>query len=187
MPEYDLHIKNMVCPRCEMAVRDVLKSAGIEAKEVVIGRARLPQEPDPETLGIIEKKLQEIGFELSVRRPQQITEEVRGLIIRFLQEVENGTVHTNLSDYLTSKLPYTYPYLSGVFSEEAGLTIEQYLIRLKIERAKALLTENDLTLSEAAWKLGYSSPQHLSGQFRKVTGMTVREYRKSDLKRSGIV
>lgn len=178
MPEYDLHIKNMVCPRCEMAVRDVLKSAGIEPTEVVIGRARLLQEPDTETLGIVEKKLQSIGFDLAVRRPQQLTEEVRGHIIRYLREVEQGAGHPKISGYLTRHLPYSYPYLSGVFSEEAGLTIEQYLIRLKIERAKALLRENDMTLSEAAWKLGYSSPQHLSGQFRKVTGMSVREYRR---------
>ncbi|TVQ09810.1 MAG: AraC family transcriptional regulator [Balneolaceae bacterium] len=178
MPEYDLHIKNMVCPRCEMAVRDLLISAGIEPIEVVIGRARLPQEPDAKTLGIVEKKLQAIGFDLATRRPQQLTEELRGLIITYLREVEDGADLPRISEYLTRNLPYTYPYLSGVFSEEAGLTIERYLIRLKIERAKALLTENDMTVSEAAWKLGYSSPQHLSGQFRKVTGMSVREYRR---------
>jgi AraC family transcriptional regulator len=178
MPEYDLHIKNMVCPRCEMAVRDLLISAGIEPTEVVIGRARLPQQPDEVTLGIVEKKLQAIGFDLATRRPQQLTEELRGLIITYLKEVEDGADLPRISEYLTRNLPYTYPYLSGVFSEEAGLTIERYLIRLKIERAKALLTENDMTLSEAAWKLGYSSPQHLSGQFRKVTGMSVREYRR---------
>jgi AraC family transcriptional regulator len=181
MPEYDLHIKNMVCPRCEMAVRDVLKSAGIEPTEVVIGRARLPQEPDSDTLAVVQKKLQAIGFDLAVRRPQQLTEEIRGLIITYLMEVEVGTDMPRISEYLTRNLPYSYPYLSGVFSEEAGITIEQYLIRLKIERAKALLTENDMTLSEAAWKLGYSSPQHLSGQFRRVTGMSVREYRRQQV------
>jgi AraC family transcriptional regulator len=178
MPEYDLHIKNMVCPRCVMAVDDILKTAGIEPVEVVIGRARLPLEPDPEMLGVIERELQAIGFDLATRRPQQLTEEVRGLIIKYLREVEEGADLPRVSEYLTRNLPCTYPYLSGVFSDEAGLTIEQYLIRLKIERAKALLTENDMTLSEAAWKLGYSSPQHLSGQFRKVTGMSVREYRR---------
>ncbi|MFU8859668.1 MAG: helix-turn-helix domain-containing protein [Cyclonatronaceae bacterium] len=181
MLEYDLHIKNMVCPRCEMAVRDVLKSSGIEPKEVVIGRARLLQEPDSDTLAIVQKKLQGIGFDLAVRRPQQLTEEVRGLIITYLMEVEVGADLPRISEYLTRNLPYSYPYLSGVFSEKAGITIEQYLIRLKIERAKALLTEYDMTVAEAAWKLGYSSPQHLSGQFRKVAGMSVREYRRGEV------
>ena len=177
METISLHIKNMVCPRCISAVTEVLAQQGVEVEEVILGEARIrPPRPD---LQHLDQALHQIGFELIYDKEQQIVEQVKALLIDYLQHLKTEYQPINTSAFLSAKTDLSYPYLSKLFSRYENLTIEKYFIRLKIERVKELLSYNELTLSQIAWELKYSSVQHLSNQFKKVTGVSVSEYKSS--------
>lgn len=174
-----LHIKNMVCERCIRVVREELERIGLKVEQVTLGQAEVVQPLEPVGLERIREVLEESGFELLTDRKTRIVERIKAEVIQFIRRDEQLYPLTmKFSDYLVTRLHMDYNYLSTIFSASAGLTIEQYLIRQKIERVKELLQDGDLNLSEIAYRLGYSSVQHLSGQFRKVTGMTASRYRK---------
>jgi AraC family transcriptional regulator len=167
----------MVCPRCISAVTEVLRQQGVEVDEVTLGEARIrPPQPD---LDRLDQALHQIGFELLYDKEQQVVEQVKALLIEYVDALKNEHQPLNTSVFLAEKTGLSYPYLSKLFSRYENLTIEKYLIRLKIERVKELLSYNELTLSEIAWELKYSSVQHLSNQFKKVTGVSVSEYKSS--------
>lgn len=173
-----LTIKNMVCPRCVMVVRDALESMGLGVEHVELGKAVI----DPgEGVGLeeIENKLQEYGFELVRGKNQQLVEQIKTLLIQYVQDLEEKEEPPKVSDYLSDQLHQNYSSLSSVFSEQEDTTIEKYLIHLKIERVKELLSYGELTLSEIAWKLNYSSVAYLSSQFKQITGMSVTDYKKA--------
>ena len=157
-----LFIKNMVCPRCILVVRDILRQAGIEASSVVLGEAVLPAELTAERRKELDEALRAVGFEL-------IDELVRE---------KDAALRTNLSDYIADRLHQDYGAVSALFSEIENTTIEQYFIAQKIERVKELLAYGELSLGEIADKLNYSSTAHLSTQFKKVTGLTPSHFRK---------
>ena len=124
------------------------------------------------------------GFELLDDRKLAIVEHIKKLIIEEVQYLKgHKPAQQNFSDYLSEKIGYDYSYLSTLFSSETGQTIEQYIIAQKIEKVKEWLSYNELTLSEMAWRLSYSSTAHLGNQFKKVTGMTPGEFKKSTLAR----
>lgn len=174
-----LHIKNMVCERCIRVVREELERIGLKVEQVTLGQAEVVQPLEPVGLERIREVLEESGFELLTDRKTRIVERIKAEVIQFIRRDEQLYPLTmKFSDYLVTRLHMDYNYLSTIFSASAGLTIEQYLIRQKIERVKELLQDGDLNLSEIAYRLGYSSVQHLSGQFRKVTGMTASRYRE---------
>ena len=179
-----LKIKNMVCDRCIMVVNEVLRTRGFHVHDVKLGMADISPVPDPDELKRLEQVLSRKGFELVRELRDEMVEAIKGELINYLRIVEshqeNATKPPLLSGYLAGKLHRSYPTLSRTFSSSEGLTIEKYLIRLRMERVKELLSYDELTLSQIAWRLGYSSVQHLSGQFRQVTGMPVTEYRKRD-------
>ena len=150
-----LFIKNMVCPRCILVVRDILRQAGIEASSVVLGEAVLPAE-------------------LTAERRKELDEALR---IKLVRE-KDAALRTNLSDYIADRLHQDYGAVSSLFSEIENTTIEQYFIAQKIERVKELLAYGELSLGEIADKLNYSSTAHLSAQFKKVTGLTPSHFRK---------
>ena len=174
----ELHIRNMVCPRCITVVSDTLRELGYEIEEVELGRLVIKGERDFDR-SLIDEKLREHGFGLIENKNQQLVEKTKTLLIQYVQALEEQEEAPKLSDYLSEKLHQNYSSVSSAFSESEETTIEKYLIHLKIERVKELLSYEELTLSEIAWKLNYSSVQYLSNQFKKITGETVSSFRKN--------
>lgn len=174
-----LKIKNMVCDRCIMTVQEVLEDLGLQVSSVSLGKADLEESPDSIELDSIAEKLNEKGFELIREHDQALVEQIKTELIEYLNQIESEEHPQKLSEYLSEQMHRNYSYLSNSFSTHQDLTIEQYLIHLKIERVKELLSYEEMTLSEIAWKLKYSSVQYLSNQFKKVTGETVSSFRKN--------
>ncbi len=177
MKENKLLIKNMVCPRCIRVVREDLEALGIPVREVVLGEAVFSQPLSPEQMEAVGRVLRKSGFEVLNTREEQLVEQVRHLVIQHVWDREKKPSQQNFSDYLSGQTQTSYPALSRLFSLLAGITIEQYIIQTKIERVKELLIYDQKTLSEIAWDMEYSSSQHLSRQFKKVTGMTPTEFK----------
>ncbi|MFT3827519.1 MAG: AraC family transcriptional regulator [Chitinophagaceae bacterium] len=165
-----LHIRNMVCPRCIAAVKQQLQQTGLEPLQVKLGEVVLAASPSKEQEEQLRKGLSELGFELlDDVRTQQI-QKIKDIIIQHVHYSEDSKFP--FADILSRSLHRDYSYLSKLFSETEGITIEQYVILQKTERVKELLIYNEKSLSEIAFQLGYSSVAHLSAQFKKVTGLT---------------
>lgn len=174
-----LHIKNMVCERCIRVVREELERIGLKVERISLGRAEVVQPMQPVGRERIAEVLEDSGFALLEDPRSRLVERMKTEIIQAVRrDAEHDPLDMKFSDYLASRLHMDYNYLSSIFSASAGMTIEQYIIRQKIERAKELLQDGDLNLSEIAFKLGYKSVQHLSGQFKRVTGVTASSYRQ---------
>lgn len=174
-----MNIKNMVCPRCIETVQSIMESNGFQVESIKLGSVEIDVSPSDLQLGEIASELKDRGFELLQDRKSQIVEQVKSEIILWIhqnKEPENPT--ENLSDQLARKLNMDYSALSHIFSASVGLTIEKYAILQKIEKVKELLSYDELTVSEIAFKLGYSSVAHLSSQFKKETGMTPVQFKK---------
>lgn len=177
MPE-TLYIKNMVCDRCIAAVRDALRRCGVEPVSVALGEALLPQPCGGTVRTAIRRELEALGFELLEDRRLQLVERIRTAVVRLVHHNDGTPLRERLSDYLTRQLGHDYSALSKLFSEVSGTTIEKYFIAQKIERAKELLRYDELSLSQIADSLGYSSAAYLSAQFKSVTGMTPSRFRQ---------
>lgn len=168
----------MVCPRCILVVRDTLEKLGLRVRNVELGKAEV-ENPDEVSVDKIQEALQEYGFEILKGREEQTIEQIKAHLIDYVQLSERKENLSKISEYLSNKMHQNYASLSSLFSKREDITIEKYLIRLRIERVKELLSYEELTLSEIAWKLNYSSVQHLSSQFKNVTGMSVTDYKKA--------
>lgn len=166
-----LYIKNMVCSRCKMIVQAELASLHIETLSVELGEVRTKGPLNKEQLAQLNNRLTAYGFELINSRKARIIEQIKNRIIRIVHTTAQ-TPEVNLSQYLSQELHLEYHYLSHLFSTVEGITIERYFIAQKIERVKEWLIYDELTLSEIAYQLGYSSVAHLSAQFKKQTGVT---------------
>jgi AraC-like DNA-binding protein len=175
-PVRKLFIKNMVCDRCSMVVRQELEKIGMKPLHVALGEVTLGEAPSAENMHRISDSLSSVGFSLIDDKRSMTIEQIRNAIIEIVHHGKE--LKTNLSDYLSQLIGRDYSYLSNLFSEVEGTTIEQYFIHQKIERAKELLVYGELTLSQIAVDLGYSSVSHLSNQFKKVTGLTPSHFRK---------
>ena len=175
----ELKIKHMVCDRCIMAVTGAAREAGLNVDSVSLGSVVLNEEPSGRQREAFAGRLSELGFELAQTPVERVVEGIKNHLIQYLGELEQAEEMQRISEYLSRRLHYNYTYLSKVFSESEGQTIEDYFIRLKIERVKEWLGYGELTLTQMAWKLNYSSVQYLSNQFKKHTGMTVTQYRES--------
>lgn len=169
-----LLIKNMVCPRCIMAVKKLLESEGLTVMSVSLGDAEIAEELTDEQRLAVATELQQVGFELLDNPRSQLVEQIR---IAVLKWVRMNQKTQKMSDYLSKHLQKDYSTLSKLFSEVRGITIERFAIIHRIEYAKELLCYSQLSTSEIAYTLGYSSPAHLSSQFKQVTGMTPKEFR----------
>lgn len=169
-----LLIKNMVCPRCIIAVKNILESEGVTVKSISLGDAEIEEELTDERRLSVARKLQDMGFELLDDPRSQLVEQIR---ITVQQWVRMNEERPKLSDYLANNLKKDYSTLSKLFSEVRGITIEKFAIIHRIEYAKELLCYSQLSTSEIAYKLRYSSPAHLSSQFKQVTGMTPKDFR----------
>lgn len=169
-----LYIKNMVCPRCIMAVRTILVSAGLTPIAVNLGEAEIEEELTAQQLTDLSEALSSMGFELLDDPRAQQVEQLRVSVIEW---VRMEGERPKLSDYLSARLHKDYSLLSKLFSEVQGMTLERYAILHRIEYAKELLCYNQLSTGEIAYKLGYSSPAHFSAQFKQITGMTPKMMR----------
>lgn len=181
-----LHIKNMVCPRCIEAVRQTLVRAGFCVEAVRLGEADIVDELSAEAKRMVSELLAPLGFELLEDRKSRIIEAMKNSLVA-LVHAQTVVPDAKLSDYLAVKLGYDYKYLSNLFSETQGRTVENYFTALKIERVKELLVYDELTLGEIAFRLGFSSVAHLSARFKRVTGLTPSRYKRTcDRKRRSI-
>lgn len=167
----------MVCHRCIMVVQNELDKLGIHATNVKLGEAQLEKELSDEEKNKLEKSLTQLGFELIDDKKSRIIEKIKTVIINLVHHQDNDN-KTNLSDLLSKELHHDYHYLSNLFSEVEGTTIEKYFIAQKIEKVKELLVYDELSLSEIAFQLNYSSVAHLSNQFKKVTGLTPSHFKQ---------
>lgn len=173
-----LYIKNMVCDRCILAVENELQKVGLTAKKIVLGEVDLgDKEPSPGQLQTLATNLGKIGFELLDDKKRRLIEHIKTIIIEQVH-YQDHQEPVKLSVYLAERLHYDYNYLSNLFSSIEGITIEQFHIQQKIEKVKELLAYDELTLSEIAWQLGYSSVAYLSNQFKKVTGLTPSQFKQ---------
>ncbi len=166
----------MVCNRCVTAVRNELTQLGHSVGEVNLGEAEIITEPTADQLKTIGASLKKLGLELIEDRKSRIIEQVKNEIV-YLVHHSGDVLNTSLSFLLADKLQYDYTYLSNLFSEVEGTTIEKYYIVQRIEKVKELLVYDELSLAQIANMLGYSSAAYLSSQFKKVTGLTPTFYK----------
>ncbi|MBS1638335.1 MAG: helix-turn-helix transcriptional regulator [Bacteroidetes bacterium] len=173
-----LYVKNMVCDRCISAVTAEINKMGIEPVSVQLGTIELPGNPGTEKLDSLSRSLDLLGFELLYDAKTRTVEAIKQFIIQQIHHMES-IPRVNFSTLLSEHLHRDYSYLSKLFSGSEGITIEQYIILQKTERVKELLLYNELSLSQIADDMGYSSVAHLSGQFKKVTGETISHYKNN--------
>jgi AraC-like DNA-binding protein len=171
-----LYIKNMVCIRCQIAVKYELEKLGLHHTKVELGETEIMEDISDEEREGLGESLKKIGLELLDDKKQIMVERVKTIIIE-LVHFNDHQIKTNLSDYLSEKLNHNYTYLSNLFSEVKGTTIEKFYLAQKIERVKELLVYDELNLTEIAFKLHYSSVAHLSNQFKKMTGLTPSHFK----------
>ncbi|WP_417799508.1 helix-turn-helix domain-containing protein [Tenacibaculum sp.] len=172
-----LTIKNMVCNRCILVIQNELDKLGVGVKSIKLGEVILEKELTSDEKERLDKILLDLGFEIIDDKKSRIIEKIKNLIINLVHHQDSET-KVNLSDLLSNELHHDYNYLSNLFSEVEGTTIEKYFIAQKIEKVKELLVYDELSLSEIAFRLHYSSVAYLSNQFKKVTGLTPSHFKK---------
>lgn len=172
----------MVSLRCKMMVEQELKKIGINYVRVELGMVEFLEEITKSKKDELKKRLTQIGLEVMDNKRNILIEQIK-LVITHLIHHSDDLPKINYSEYISKKLGYNYTYLANIFSETQGTTVQQFIILHKIERVKELLLYDELSLSEISFMLHYSSSAHLSGQFKKVTGLTPSYFKKIGLKR----
>jgi len=170
-------IKNMVCNRCILVVQKVFDDLGKPPVHITLGEVETEEPFSAEQLVRLRSTLVGFGFELIDDTRSQLIEKIKNTILKLVRDSDTA-VKVNHSSYIESALHRDYAYLSALFSEVEGSTIEKYIIHQKIELVKELLVYDELTLSEIALKTGYSNVAYLSGQFKKITGLTPSHFKK---------
>ncbi|MFM1874901.1 MAG: hypothetical protein RL266_638 [Bacteroidota bacterium] len=180
MKSAELHIRNMVSSRCIVAIRQMLKQLDMsEVERISLGRAVVGYEDERQLAQFIDA-LPSIGFALVEDEGQQMVEMIKVACIELFYHGNNANSLIRNSDHLSERTGMAYHQLSRVFSEQTNTTLEKYIILLKIERVKELLSYKDLTLSEISYQMGYSSVQYLSNQFKQVTGFTPKQFKEGE-------
>lgn len=177
-----LHIKYMVSIRCKMVVKEELKKLGLHFMNVDLGTVDVMENITQQQRDQLKNSLLKSGLELMEDKKAILIEKIQNVVIEMVH-YEDELPKVNFSTYLSEKLNYDYTYLANLFSETKGITIEHFIILHKIERVKELIIYDELTLSEIAWRLHYSSVAHLSNQFKKITGLTPSYFKSLRSKR----
>ena len=172
----------MVSIRCKMLVKAELEKLGLHYSIVELGEAEITDRATSEQINQLDTDLRKAGLELMDDKKSMLIEKIKNIIIE-LVHYSDEPLNENFSDYISKKLNYDYKYLSNLFTEVQGTTIEKFIINHKIERVKELLVYDELNLTEIAYKLHYSSVAHLSNQFKRITGLTPSHFKKIGLKR----
>jgi AraC family transcriptional regulator len=175
-----LYIKNMVCNRCVMVVKQELERQGLHPEKVSLGEVTIKEDRlSDDQQNRLDASLVSLGFERIDDRKARLIEAIKNRVIQLIHHTDKVDLKVNWSSLLSDEMHYEYNYLSNLFSSVEGVTLEQYIIKQKIEKVKELLFYDELNLSEIADKLGYSSVAHLSAQFKKITGFTPSEMKKT--------
>lgn len=177
-----LYIKYMVSIRCKMVVKDELKKLGLHYVIVNLGEVEILETLTATQREQLKSSLMESGLELIDDKKAILIEKIKTVITEMVFDT-NTSINVNFSVFLAQKLDYDYTYLSNLFSEVVGITIEHYIIAFKIERVKELIVYDDLNLTEISYLLNYSSVAHLSNQFKKVTGLSPSHFKRLRQKR----
>ncbi|MEO6166020.1 MAG: helix-turn-helix domain-containing protein [Chitinophagales bacterium] len=171
-----LYIKNMVSIRCKMIVKSELAKIGVHDGDIQLGEVSLRKDLPEADYTTFKTALKKVGFELLEDKRSKLIEKIKNVIVEMVHYADE-LPKTNFSDYLSEKLGLDYTYLSNLFSEVQGITIEHFIIYNKIEKVKELLVYDELTLTQISYKLHYSSVAHLSNQFKKITGLTPSHFK----------
>jgi len=172
----------MVSNRCKMAVKEELKKLGLHFIVVDLGEIEIMEDISAEQTEQLKIALFKSGLELMDNKKSVLIEKIKVTIIEMVH-YKDEVIKINFSDFLSEKLHHNYTYLANLFSEVQGTTIEQFIISHKIERIKELIMYGELTITEIAWKMNYSSVAHLSNQFKKVTGLSPSHFKNLKGKR----
>jgi AraC-like DNA-binding protein len=173
-----LYIKNMESSRCKAIVKNELNNLGLRFKTVELGQVELEEaQLSDEKRHLIDTALRNTGLELMTDKKTQVVEKIKTVIHQLIY-LSDDLPKTNFSDYISKQVNRDYNNLSILFSNEEGLTIEKYIIEQKVQRVKELLVYSQLSLSDIAYKLKYSSTAHLSNQFKKISGLTPAFFRR---------
>lgn len=178
-----LYIKNMACQSCIVVVKEELDKLGLHPKKVELGEAEIKEKITPDQQKKFNGAIKKAGLELIQNKEGVLLEKIKKEIIEYVYHSDEK-MSVSFSRFLSKKLNYSYTYLSTFFSSMHASTIEQFMISLKIERAKEFILFNEFTLTEIAYKLNYSSVAHLSSQFKKVTGLTPSHFKKLKKRRT---
>ena len=172
----------MVSNRCKMAVKEELKKLGLHFIVVDLGEVEIMENISMNQREQLKKALLDSGLELMDDKKSMLIEKIKNVIIEMVHH-STENIKVNFSDYLSEKMNHDYTYLSNLFSEVQGTTIEQFIISHKTERIKELIIYGELNITEIAWKMNYSSVAHLSSQFKKVTGLSPSHFKQLKDKR----
>lgn len=175
-----IHIKNMVCSCCLRVIREEFEKAGLQVNEISLGQATISYDPATVSIEDVRAILVELGTDLIDTRENRLVEEIKRTVVELIHHMNNVDSIVRKSEYLVEKMGLSYAYLSRIFSSQEHITLEKFIILNKIERIKELIDQEELTVSEIAFMMDYSSVQYLSNQFKHTTGMTVSEYKESD-------
>ncbi|MBC7946880.1 MAG: helix-turn-helix domain-containing protein [Chitinophagaceae bacterium] len=181
-----LYIKNMVCIRCKMVVKEELTKLGVPYTTVELGEAEIRESLTPEQTALFRIALLKSGLELMDDKKSVLIEKIKNIIIELVHYSEEPLI-VKFSEYLAQKLHHDYTYMANLFSEVQGTTIEKFIIAHRIERVKELLVYDELSLTEIAYQMHYSSVSHLSNQFKKVTGLTPSHFKSLKDKRRSML
>ncbi|MGS2739898.1 helix-turn-helix domain-containing protein [Sinomicrobium sp. M5D2P17] len=179
-----LYVKYMVSLRCKLMVKQELEKLGLNHISIELGMIETKDEITDEQIQKLKENLAMSGLELLDDKKSILVDKIKSVIIEMIhyaEEIPKG----NYSDYISEKLGYNYIYLSNLFSEVKGITIQHFIIKHKVEKAKELILYDQLNLTEISYRLHYSSVAHLSNQFKKVTGHSPSFYKKLGEKRKG--
>lgn len=174
----------MVSLRCKMIVKEELKRLGLHDTALDLGLVEISEDITADQRQQLKENLSKSGLELLDDKKSILIDKIKTVIIEMIH-YSDELPKTNYSEYISEKLKYDYTYLSNIFSEVKGTTIQHFIILHKIEKVKELLLYDQLNLSEIAYKLHYSSVSHLSNQFKKITGLSPSFFKKMGSKRAG--
>jgi AraC family transcriptional regulator len=176
-----IHIKNMVCDRCQMIVRQQLESLGFIVKQVALGHAEIEPDPNEDQLQMIAAALKVPGFELINKETDKTVEAIKNVVIELVHHSDLSEMNASYSDLIAGRVGKDYAHLSRLFSNSQDTTIERFIIQQKVERIKELMEYGELNLNEIAYQMGYSSSAHLSSQFKSITGLTPSQFKAKEL------
>jgi AraC-like DNA-binding protein len=175
-----IYIKNMVCDRCCLAVKNVLDNRSLQYAAIILGEVDFAdyygEKLSHDTIVLLSADLENLGFSILGDKKSKLIENIKKSCLDYIQNSEASN-KTALSEHISFTVKREYNYLSHLFSVIEGITIEQYFIRLRVEKVKELLAYGELALGEITFQLGYSSTAHLSAQFKKITGLTPSYFR----------
>jgi len=172
----------MVCIRCKLVVKSELEKMGLHHTRIELGETEIMEDLSPSQLKVLDTGLRKSGLELMDDKKSILVEKIKAIIIELVHNTDDQ-IKINLSDHLSEKLNHNYTYLSNLFSEVKGMTIEHFYLAHKIEKVKELLVYDELNLTQIAFKMHYSSVAHLSNQFKKMTGLTPSHFKNLKHKR----